>query len=130
MQSALKPLLFGLVLAVSVAALFRLAGHLFFFEGRASANAQALAGAAAGLVAGWLACRHCGGLRGAVLAAIPGLLLMAAIASHFGLAFPNIDPKLDKGFGGLMLWFHGFMLLGGLTAHAPASRPHRALPPA
>ena len=130
MLSSLKPLLFGLALAISYVALFRLAGHLFFFEGRASANGQALAGAVAGLTVGWLVSRHRCGLRGVVLAAIPGLLLMAAITSHFGLAFPNIDPKLDKGFGGLMLWFHGFMLLGGLTARAPASLRQPALPPA
>jgi hypothetical protein len=130
MLSSLKPLLFGLALAISGVVLFRLAGHLFFFEERASANGQALAGAVAGLTVGWLVSRQCCGLRGVVLTAIPGLLLMAAITSHFGLAFPNIDPKLDKGFGGLMLWFHGFMLLGGLTARAPASLRQPALPPA
>ena len=130
MLSSLKSLLFGLALAISGVVLFRLAGHLFFFEGRASANGQALACAVAGLTVGWLVSRQCCGLRGVVLTAIPGLLLMAAITSHFGLAFPNIDPKLDKGFGGLMLWFHGFMLLGGLTARAPASLRQPALPPA
>jgi hypothetical protein len=130
MLSSLKPLLVGLVIAISGVALFRLAGHLFFFEGRASANGQALAGAVAGLTVGWLVSRQCCGLRGVVLAAIPGLLLMAAITSHFGLAFPNIDPKLDKGFGGLMLWFHGFMLLGGLTARAPVKPPIPNLPTA
>ncbi|MCU0885165.1 MAG: hypothetical protein MUC44_09485 [Beijerinckiaceae bacterium] len=123
MRAELRPLIFGLVLALSVAVLFRLAGHLFFFEGRASANAQALAGATAGLGIGWLVGRHCCGLRGVLLAALPGLLLMAAITSHFGLAFPAIDPKLDKGFGGLMLWFHGFLLMGGLfgARHRPVA---------
>jgi hypothetical protein len=120
MLSSLKPLLFGLALAISGVVLFRLAGHLFFFEERASANGQALAGAVAGLTVGWLVSRQCCGLRGVVLTAIPGLLLMAAITSHFGLAFPN----------GLMLWVHGFMLLGGLTARAPASLRQPALPPA
>jgi hypothetical protein len=130
MLSSLKPLLFGLALAISGVALFRITGHLFFFEGRGSANGHALAGAVAGLTVGLLVSRQCCGLRGVVLAAIPGLLLMAAITSHFGMAFPNIDPKLDKGFGGLMLWFHGFMLLGGLTFRAPANPPHPDLPPA
>ena len=110
-----KPLISGFVLALLVAAFFRVAGHLFFIEGRSAANLHALGGAATGLMLGWLASRQFGH-RGAVLAAIPGLLLMAAITSHFSLAFPNIDPKLDKGFGGLMLWFHGFVLAGGLLA--------------
>lgn len=130
MFSSLKPLLFGLALAITGVALFRITGHLFFFEGRGSANGQALAGAVAGLTVGWLVSRQFCGLRSVVLAAIPGLLLMAAITSHFGLAFPNIDPKLDKGFGGVMLWFHGFMLLGGLTSRAPVKPPRPDFPPA
>jgi hypothetical protein len=119
--SVWRPLLFGLVAAAGVFALFRLAGQLFFIEGRTASNMHALGGAAAGLLLGWLAGRMAGGLRGghlrgAVLAALPGLLLMAAVTSHFGLALPNIDPQLDKGFGGLMLWFHGFWLAGGLVS--------------
>ena len=39
---------------------------------------------------------------------------MAAIASHFSLLLPNLDPRLDKGFGGLMLWLYGFALVGGM----------------
>ncbi len=110
-----KPLIFGLVVAVLMAALFRLVGHLFLVEGRSAANLHALGGAAIGLLLGWFMTRRLGP-RGAVLAVIPGLLLMAAITSHFSLAFPNIDPNLDKGFGGLMLWLYGFMLAGGLLA--------------
>ncbi len=103
----------GIITALGIAALFRVAGQLFFFEGRNAANMQALAGAGLGLVIGWLVARS-GRLRGVVLFALPGLLLMAAVTSHFGLAFPNLDPRLDKGFGGLMLWFYGFTLIGGL----------------
>ncbi len=116
-----KPLASGLALALLTASLFRIAGPAFFFEGRAAANIQALAGAGAGLACGWAAARAWG-LRGVILAAIPGLLLMAAIASHFNLAYPALDPKLDKGFGGLMLWFHGFMLIGGVLAARLATR--------
>lgn len=119
MMRAWKPLLTGLVVALAIFAAFRLAGQSFFFEGRAAANMQALAGATLGLALGASAARLCCGLRGAVLAALPGLLLMAAVTSHFGLAFPGLDPRLDKGFGGLMLWLYGFWMLGGLIGARP-----------
>jgi hypothetical protein len=115
MRQAGMTLLIGLVLALGIAALFRLAGPAFFFEGRAAANAHALIGAVAGGALGFALARLCGGLRGVLLAAVPGLLVMAAMTSHFGLAFPNLPPALDKGFGGLMLWFYGFWMIGGLT---------------
>ena len=116
-----KPLMFGLGLALVLAGLFRVAGHLFFIEGRDAANVHAVVGAAAGLALGWLASRQ-SGHRGVMLAVIPGLLLMAVITSHFSLAFPKIDPRLDKGFGGLMLWLYGFMLAGGLLAARPKTK--------
>ncbi len=111
-----RPLLAGVAFAALVFAAFRLAGHAFFFEGRTAANVQALAGALLGFGLGWLAARLFGGLAGAAAFAVPGLLVMAAATSHFGLAFPGIDPRLDKGFGGLMLWLNGFLLIGALTA--------------
>jgi hypothetical protein len=118
-MTRLMPLLIGVFAALATFAAFRLGGHLFFFEGRAAANAQAILGALAGTALGFFLARAFG-LQGAALAAVPGLLLMAAVTSHFGLAFPALDPKLDKGFGGLMLWLHGFWIVGGLIA----TRPH------
>jgi hypothetical protein len=115
MRQAGMPLLAGLALALAIVALFRLAGPAFFFEGRAAANAHALIGALAGGASGFVLARMCGGLRGVLLAAVPGLLAMAAVTSHFGLAFPNLPPALDKGFGGLILWFYGFWMIGGLA---------------
>ena len=112
-MSALKSMILGLMLVVLIVALFRLFGQVFFLEGRSAANLQALAGAGLGICLGWFAARR-GGLRNVGFLAVPGLLVLAAITSHFSLAFPNLDPKLDKGFGGLMLWFYGFMLVGGL----------------
>jgi hypothetical protein len=53
-------------------------------------------------------------LRAAVLIAIPGLLVFAAVTSHFGIAFKALNPAMDKVFGALMLWGYGFLLLGGL----------------
>jgi hypothetical protein len=99
-----------------MAALFRLAGPWFFFDGRIPGVMNAIVGGAIGFGLGWLVGRFCCGLRGVMLAALPGLLVMAAITSHFGLAFPALAPGLDKGFGGLMLWLYGFMLIGGLVS--------------
>jgi hypothetical protein len=48
------------------------------------------------------------------LVAVPGMLIMAAVGSHFAVFFPRLDPALDKVFGSLMLWFYGFSLAGAL----------------
>jgi Family of unknown function (DUF5367) len=116
MKPAWKPLLFGVIVAFAIIALFRLAGTAFFVEGRSAANLHAAGGALAGALLGFAVARLCCGLRGVLLSALPGMLLMAAVASHFSLAFPALPPALDKGFGGLMLWFYGFWLLGGTIA--------------
>jgi len=55
-------------------------------------------------------------VRAMALAAVPGMLVMAAIGSHFAVFFPRLDPALDKVFGSLMLWFYGFSLAGALWA--------------
>ena len=46
--------------------------------------------------------------------AVPGMLILAAVGSHFAVFFPRLDPALDKVFGSLMLWFYGFALIGAL----------------
>jgi hypothetical protein len=46
--------------------------------------------------------------------AIPGMLVMAAVGSHFAVFFPALNSALDKVFGSLMLWFYGFALAGAL----------------
>jgi hypothetical protein len=54
------------------------------------------------------------------LVAVPGMLIMAAIGSHFAVFFPALDPSLDKVFGSIMLWFYGFSLTGALwSARGP-----------
>jgi hypothetical protein len=50
------------------------------------------------------------------LVAIPGLLGLAAVGSHFAVFFPALSPGLDKVFGSLALWFYGFALIGALVA--------------
>lgn len=54
-------------------------------------------------------------LRATAALIIPGLLLDAAVVSHFALVFPNLEPSLDKAFGGFLLWSYGFILWGGAT---------------
>ena len=86
-------------------------------------------GALAGLVIGivlarWHVTVAIGGLRAAALVAIPGMLVMAAVGSHFQVFFPALDPALDKVFGSWMLWFYGFMLIGGGVA-CPARRKQK-----
>jgi hypothetical protein len=114
-------MLAGIVLALLIFALFRFAGPAFFFEGRTASTVHALAGAGIGAGLGWAMSRGCCGLRGVVLSTIPALLLLAAITSHFGLAFPGLDPRLDKAFGGLMLWVFGFYLTAGFLASRGAT---------
>ena len=50
----------------------------------------------------------------AIAFVLPGMLLDAAIVSHFAIVFPNLDPDMDKVFGALMLWGYGFLLFGAL----------------
>jgi hypothetical protein len=109
----------GLALAAAVFALFRFAGPLFFVEGRRAFQINFAGGAALGLALGLLAPALAGAPRGqavraAALIAVPGLLVLAAVASHFAVFFPALDPALDKVFGSVLMWFYGFALLGAL----------------
>ncbi len=121
MPAAWRPITAGIVLVLIIVALFRYGGPVFFVEGRTASTLHALGGAALGFGLGWAMSRGCCGLRGVVLATIPGVLIFAAVTSHFGLVFPMLAPALDKGFGGLMLWFYGFFLTGGFIAARGAS---------
>ncbi len=114
----LRPLLAGTGLAGAILALFWLAGPLFFLEGRRPFQLNFAAGAALGLALGLLVPRLLPGeaSRAMALVAIPGLLELAAVASHFAVFFPALSPGLDKVFGSLMLWFYGFALIGALLA--------------
>jgi hypothetical protein len=115
----LRALGLGFGLAAAIFALFSLAGPLFFLEGRRPFQLNFTAGGALGLSLGL--CLH-GILRVPkskavtvmALVAVPGMLIMAAVGSHFAVFFPQLDPALDKVFGSLMLWFHGFALAGAL----------------
>jgi hypothetical protein len=92
---------------------------LFFIDGRSPFQINFAAGAGIGLLVGLVGPFVAGAkgderLRAAVLIAVPGLLLFAAVTSHFAIVFPALNPAMDKVFGALMLWGIGFVLIGGL----------------
>jgi hypothetical protein len=109
----------GFGLAAVILALFHVAGPWFFLEGRRPFQLNFTVGAALGLVLGLstpsiLRVPAKAGLRAVALVAVPGMLIMAAVGSHFAVFFPNLNPSLDKVFGSLMLWSYGFALAGAL----------------
>ena len=114
----LRPLLLGVGLAGAILAAFWAAGPLFFIEGRRSFQLNFAAGAVLGLGLGLAVARLGPGeaSRAMALVAIPGLLALAAVGSHFAVVFPRLNPALDKVFGSLALWFYGFALIGALAA--------------
>lgn len=119
MTQALKCLGFGFGLAAVIFALFHFVGTWFFLEGRRPFQLNFTVGAALGLVLG-LSIRRIlrvplkAAIHAMALVAVPGMLVMAAVGSHFAVFFPQLDPALDKVFGSLMLWFYGFALIGAL----------------
>ncbi len=119
MNLSLRSLGLGFGIAAAIFALFLLAGPWFFLDGRRPFQLNFTAGAALGLGLGLLIHRILGAPRKAAaqamaLVAVPGMLIMAAVGSHFAVFFPRLDPALDKVFGSLMLWFYGFSLAGAL----------------
>ena len=110
---------FGFAIAAAILVLFYGAGPYFFLEGRRPFQINFAGGAASGLAIGLAVsrltrARAIEAPKAMALAAIPGLLVMAAIGSHFAVFFPALNPALDKVFGSLMLWFYGFALIGAL----------------
>ncbi len=109
----------GFGIAAAILVLFYAAGPYFFLEGRRPFQINFAAGGVLGLLLG-LGVRRLSRARAIeapkamALAAVPGLLAMAAIGSHFAVFFPALNPALDKVFGSLMLWFYGFALVGAL----------------
>ncbi len=58
----------------------------------------------------------------AIAFCLPGMVLDAAVTSHFSIVFPNLEPTLDKTFGALMLWGYAWLLFGGYSADRRARR--------
>lgn len=114
-----KAILIGVVIVAGVLAGFYLYGRFFFTDGSRPFQINFAAGAGIGLLVG-LVGPFIAGARGydrpraAALIVVPGLLVLAAVASHFGVVFRNLNPSMDKVFGALMLWAYAFVLIGGL----------------
>ncbi|MFZ4533442.1 MAG: DUF5367 family protein [Alsobacter sp.] len=113
-------LLLGVVIAGATFAGFRLYGPDFFTDGRTPFQLNFAAGAAIGLVVGligpWIiGARGPDRTRAAILIALPGLIGMAVVTSHFGVFFRSLPPVMDKVFGALMLWGYAFLLAGSLV---------------
>lgn len=119
MSVAFKSLILGFGITAAIFALFHFAGPWFFLDGRRPFQLNFVAGAALGLALGLLIHQVLRITRKAAIhaiafVAVPGMLIMAAVGSHFAVFFPRLDPALDKVFGSLMLWFYGFSLAGAL----------------
>ena len=119
MPLTFKSLGLGFGLTAAIFALFHFAGPWFFLDGRRPFQLNFTAGAALGLGLGLLIDRilrvsRKSAIQAMALVAVPGMMIMAAIGSHFAVFFPRLDPALDKVFGSLMLWFYGFSLAGAL----------------
>ena len=119
MTAGFKSLGLGFGIAAAIFALFHFAGVWFFLDGRRPFQLNFAAGAALGLGFGLVIDRilrvsRKGAVQAMALTAVPGMLIMAAVGSHFAMFFPRLDPALDKVFGSLMLWFYGFSLAGAL----------------
>ncbi|HSP25811.1 MAG TPA: DUF5367 family protein [Saliniramus sp.] len=115
----IRSLALGLVLTALLFGVFYYLGPYFFIDGRRPFQINFAVGAALGLALGLIASALGGAprakaVRAMALIAVPGLLIMAAVGSHFAVFFPALDPALDKVFGSWMLWFYGFALTGAL----------------
>ncbi len=115
----LKSLGLGFGIAAAIFTLFHFVGPWFFLDGRRPFQLNFMAGAMLGLALGLLI-HHAlqvprkAAVQAMALTAVPGMLIMAAVGSHFAVFFPQLDPALDKVFGSLMLWLYGFALAGAL----------------
>jgi hypothetical protein len=115
----IRSLAVGFILAALLFGVFHYFGPYFFIDGRRLFQINFAAGGVLGLALG-LVSPVLGGVarakavRAMALIAVPGLLIMAAVGSHFAVFFPALDPALDKVFGSWMLWFYGFALIGAL----------------
>jgi len=115
----IRSLTIGFILTSIVFCVFLYLGPYFFIDGRRPFQINFAAGGVLGLALGLISPLLGGvprdkAVRAMALIAVPGLLIMAAVGSHFAVFFPALDPALDKVYGSWMLWFYGFALLGAL----------------
>ena len=95
---AVRALGLGFGVAAVVFALFYLAGPWFFLEGRRPFQLNFTAGAALGLSLGLTIDRILripakAAVQAMALVAVPGMLTMAAVGSHFAVFFPHLESR-------------------------------------
>jgi hypothetical protein len=118
----------GFLLWLTVAAVFRFAGQMFFLpDGRMLAF---LSAPVVGVVATFIILKLLREARGdegeaAIGVALPTLFLNGFLAHEFPRAFPNIDPTLDATFGAWSLLFCGSILFMGLSMTKLAPQDER-----
>jgi hypothetical protein len=115
----IRSLTIGFILTALLFCVFLYLGPYFFIDGRRPFQINFAAGGVLGLALGLISPMLGGvprerAVRAMALIAVPGLLIMAAVGSHFAVFFPALDPALDKVYGSWMLWFYGFALVGAL----------------
>lgn len=121
----IRSLLAGLVAWAAATAAFRFAGeHYFFGDGTWITWLTLLCGLAmiplAYGVFRLLGVAPPDRPMAAAALAVPGMLLDGFVVSHFWLVFPNLDPDLDKAFGGFLLWCYAWLLMAGwILRHRP-----------
>lgn len=118
-MTILRSLAIGFMLTALLFGVFHYFGPSFFIDGRRPFQINFAAAGVLGLTLGLLApllggVSRAKAVRAMALIAVPGLLIMAAVGSHFAVFFPALDPALDKVYGSWMLWFYGFALTGAL----------------
>ena len=110
----------GFLLWLANAAIFRFAGHYFFYPGLATTYGAAAVTILAGVLITFVLLRvlkEAPGDEGeaALSVAFPSLLLNALLTYNFTTIFPNLDPALDGVYGGLAMLYAASMLFTGLV---------------
>lgn len=115
----LKAAFVGLLLWAVVTAIFRFAGHYFFFPDDAHmtlvfALSVPLTIALTWLLLGLIRADPADRAEAAIALAMPGMLLDVYVVNSFEEVLPNLDPMLNGAFGALAMLTYAAILVTGL----------------